>query len=429
MANQRRRTLTTAAIGLMLVALAPRIASAQSTDRRLLPWFGCWEPANGAESGDLLCVRPASQSSAAEVVRLAGNEIVSREVVWADGARHETERGDCSGWEEGTFSKDGRRLFLTSEHTCDSGTEDGAGIMAIASPTEWLDIRTAGTGDDVMAWVQRYQLAGVEKTKAAGFEDVLDAVRSSRTARMVAAAPLDVDDVIEATGHAPHQAVEALLAERGDQLALSSGELVRLSDAGVPASTIDVAVAVSYPEVFHVAQGEQPERAAPDEGDLDRRWGQRGMWGTTIRTSTIPSTAMAYGYGYGLGGYYGGGYGGGYYGGYGYVPTVIVVDRQSSDAQHGRFVAGRGYTRGGSGSSTGGAARSYPAGSSSAVGAVAPRAAPVRLPGPAARPPRGVPPSRAAAAGADPHGREADPIGAVGTGPGHMAGALSHAHG
>ena len=366
MANQRRRTLTTAAIGLMLVALAPRIASAQSTDRRLLPWFGCWEPANGAESGDLLCVRPASQSSAAEVVRLAGNEIVSREVVWADGARHETERGDCSGWEEGTFSKDGRRLFLTSEHTCDSGTEDGAGIMAIASPTEWLDIRTAGTGDDVMAWVQRYQLAGVEKTKAAGFEDVLDAVRSSRTARMVAAAPLDVDDVIEATGHAPHQAVEALLAERGDQLALSSGELVRLSDAGVPASTIDVAVAVSYPEVFHVAQGEQPERAAPDEGDLDRRWGQRGMgYYDPYFYDPFYRYGYGYGYGYGLGGYYGGGYGGGYYGGYGYVPTVIVVDRQSSDAQHGRFVAGRGYTRGGSGSSTGGAARSYPAGSSS----------------------------------------------------------------
>ncbi len=357
MANHRFNGLHAAAVALAL-ALAPGLASAQKTDARLLPWLGCWEPANGADAGDLLCVRPATQDAAVEVVRLAGSEIVSRELVWADGARHETERADCTGWEEGTFSKDGRRLFLSSEHTCASSTEQGGGIMAIASPNEWLDIRVAGQDDDVMAWVQRYQLASAEKTEAAGFGDVLDDLWSARTARMVASAPLDVDDVIEANEQVPHQAVEALLAERGDQLALSSDELLRMTDAGVPASTIDVAVAVSYPETFQVAQGDRPERAAVDEGVLNGRSGRRG-YGSYDPFFYDPFYRYGYGYGYGYGGYGYGGYGyGGYgYGGYGYVPTVVVVDRQPT--QHGRVVNGRGYTRGGSGSSTGGASRTY----------------------------------------------------------------------
>lgn len=358
MANQPSKTLTTAAIGLLLVALAPRIASAQSTDPRLLPWLGCWEPANGAESGDLLCVRPATQQSAVEVVRLAGSEIVSREVVFADGARHETQRSDCSGWEEGNFSKDGRRLFLSSEHACDTGTETGGGIMAIATPYEWLDIRVAGEGDDLMAWVQRYQLASAEKTEAAGFGDVLDNSWNARTARVVAAAPLDVDDVIEADAYVAHQAVEALLAERGDPLALDADGLLRMADAGVPSSTIDVAVAVSFPERFQVAQGNQPERAAIDQGDYDGRWGRAGYGRGYGYYNPYFYDPFYYGYGaYPYGGYFG--YRGGYYGGYGYVPTVIVVDRQSESQPHGRFVAGRGYTRGGSSS---GASRSYPSG-------------------------------------------------------------------
>jgi hypothetical protein len=353
MANHRLNGLHAAAVGLALVALAPALASAQNTDPRLLPWLGCWEPANGADAGDLLCVRPATQDAAVEVARLAGNEIVSRELVWADGARHETERADCTGWEEGTFSQDGRRLFLSSEHACQSGTEQGGGIMAIASPNEWLDIRVAGRDDDMMAWVQRYQLASAEKTEAAGFGDVLDDAWSARTARMVASAALDVDDVIEANEHVSHQAVEALLAERGDPLTLNSEEIVRMSDAGVPESTIDVAVAVSYPETFQLAQGDQPERAVADDENLDRRWGRRGygFYDPYFYDPFYRNSYYGYGYGYGSYGY--GGYG---YGGYGYVPTVVVVDRQPT--QHGRVVNGRGYTRG-SGSSTGGASRTY----------------------------------------------------------------------
>lgn len=347
MATQRLNGLLATGLALAVMATVAPGASGQSVDPRLLPWLGCWEPAATESVGDLLCVRPSAQSQALEVVRLAGNEIVSRELVWADGARHETVRESCEGWEQGSFSQDGRRLFLSSEHVCEAGVgQEGAGIMAFASlPDEWLDIRVVSLQGERTAWVQYYVLASAETTEAAGFGDVLERAWSAGQARIAASAALDVDDVIEATHIVPSEAVEALLAESGSRLDLSADELIRMADAGVPESTIDVAVAVSYPETFRVAAGTDAERKASalDDGSLRRRWAYGGFMGPAFYDPfyRYGYGYNSYGYGYGYGGYYGYPYSGGY----GYRPTVVVVDRQQPE-QHGRVVNGRGYTRG-----------------------------------------------------------------------------------
>jgi hypothetical protein len=209
------------------------------------------------------------------------------------------------------------------------------------------------------AWVQRFRPAEPALAEASGFGDVLgERTWSARMSRLAAGAGVDVDGVIEATAQVPAEAVRAFLAEQGRPLELSAAELVRMADAGVPENVIDVAVAVSYPERFTLrGQGEQVAMSALDEGSLRRRWAYGSYYGPGFYDPFFAPWSLRYGYGRGAG-YYGygydpysyglgWGYGGGYWGGY--TPVIVDVDR--TPREHGRVIPGRGYSRGGSGSS------------------------------------------------------------------------------
>ena len=230
-------TLTALAAGL-LCALP---ASAQSQSVGWGPWIGCWQ-AEGAPEDAALCVRtPAGQEGAVEIVRVEGSELLDRELLWADGQRHETVRDECTGWERGEFSRDGLRLFLSSSHTCEDGTvQEGGGIMTMAEPDEWLDIRYL---------------------------------------EVAAAEAPDAEDVIEASERLPAVAVEAWVAEKGDPFDLNADHLVAMADAGVADRVIDVVVAVSNPDVFVLANDGEPERAERE----DRGYYDRGLQPVLLR--------------------------------------------------------------------------------------------------------------------------------------------------
>jgi len=230
-------------------------------------------------------------------------------------------------------------------------------------------VRVAGRAGEHTAWVQRFRTADPGLAEAAGFGDlVAEGAWSSRTARLAASAGLGADDVIEASARVPAEAVRALLAEQGSKLQLSAATLVRMADAGVSESVIDVAVAVSYPNKFRLQRGgEDVARTALDEGSLRRRWAYAGPG---FYDPFFAPWSLRYGYGYGYG-YYGFGYdpysyGWRYGGGYlGYTPVIVGVDRV--EPEHGRVIAGRGYSRGssGSGGSASGGGYSAPGWSSS----------------------------------------------------------------
>lgn len=342
------------------LSAAPAPAAGQDLDTRWLPWIGCWETAD-VPRPDILCVRPGPEASTVEIVRVSGSEVVAREVVWADRARHETNREGCDGWESGFFSEDGRRLITRSEHRCaDGATREAGGIMAMAAPDEWLDVRVAGMGGERTAWVQRYLPVSTERLAEAGVTDPSAELGwNNQTARALAASPIDVDDVVEVARILPTEAVQAFLVERGDPLDLDAAQLVRMSEAGVPDEVIDVAVAVSFPDRFVVSADGDVGRSALDEGSLRRRPRHVG-YGTPLFFD--PFYYDRYGYGYGR--FYGG-YPGyyGYGGYYGYRPSVIVVDRPDPD--HGRVVKGRGYTRSGAASGSRGTSRASGASRSS----------------------------------------------------------------
>lgn len=368
------RTNLLLGLGALALLAGPVAAQSPTTDARWLPWLGCWHADGAPADAGLLCVRPATEKSSVEVLRIQGTDVASREVVWADGARHETSREGCDGWEKGAFSQDGERIFLNSNHTCEGGVvRDGGGIMTMVSPTEWLDVRYVGMGDDHTPWVQRYRAASDEDARAAGMADVVaDRAWSVRTARMRAASPPSVDDIIEASDQEPSEVVEAWVAERHAPLDVNAKELTRMADAGVAPEVIDVSVAVSFPSHFQVMS----QRAQAESSEAEDRAATRPYPGTFgygydpffYRYGYSPYGYSPYGYGYGYG--YGSGYGYGYgpYGYGGYTP-VIVISTPSTTTRHGRVIPGRGYSRGSSGStgSSAGAARAPTSGSAGAT--------------------------------------------------------------
>src|SRR5690606_923506 len=73
--------------------------------------------------------------------------------------------------------------------------------------------------------------------------------------RRAAAATFSVNDVIEATDAVDEEVVQALLVDYGGRFPLDAEALERLADAGVSGETIDLMVALSYPDRFEVDRG------------------------------------------------------------------------------------------------------------------------------------------------------------------------------
>jgi hypothetical protein len=332
-----------------LVAMLAALASPASgqEDARWLPWVGCWEEVDSFAPAELLCVRPVD--GGVEMLTVAEGEVLATEALTGDGARHVIEEEGCNGSRSALFSADQRRLFVTAGLTCQGEfRRESTGLMALTSPTTWIDVQSVDVGERTMAWVRHFRLAPQELVEEAG----LAGLTSGRgmalsTARYDAATAVGPDDVIEATEHVDGEAVRAWVAEMREPFDLNAERLVELADAGVAPEIIDVMVAVSYPEHFVVARdGAEAERAA-DEYDPRDRWGyspRYGYWGSRFFFDPFYASYTRYGYG----GYYGGLYGG-YYGGY-YGPTVVVVQPSGDDesARRGRLVRSRGYTRGSS---------------------------------------------------------------------------------
>ena len=407
--RQRKSTLGIL-VGAWLVMVVP-MAAAQEVDSRWAPWIGCWRavgetaPASAPATAPLLCVVPLAGEAAIEMLTVVDGQVVSRESVFTDAQEHAVSREECEGWETAEFSDDSRRIYVGSELLCGAGgLRTSTGVMSMVSPSEWLDVRTVKVDGQSFPWVLRYRLAPRADFQAAGQGDLIAAQGSNvRMARMTASLPIALSDVIEAVGKVSDETLEVWVVERAEPFALDADRLIEMADAGVPASVIDVVVAVSYPEKFVVNERDPGLRREEARGGSRRsglgygrsinpftdpfydpyaRYGYYSPYGYGSRYG--PGYYGGYGYGgigysyggYGFGGYNSGfgGYGfGGYNSGFGgYGNRIIVVNRRGSGAgenvtgsTRGRVVIGGGYTSAGSGgASTGRSAQPRSSGSS-----------------------------------------------------------------
>jgi len=336
--------------------------AAQSGDARWLPWLGCWE-ADGAGAPADLMVCVSQQPSGVEIATITDGQTESTRTLIADGQTHPLDADGCDGWQVAQFSKDGRRVFLRSELTCEGGvTRTASGVMAITSPSIWLDAQSIGMDGESVPRVVRYRPASTEAARAAGFTVPVQRTTAAIDARLLASADLSIDDVIEAAGQVDGAALQAFVAESGQRFDLNADQVVRLADSGVPEDVIDMIVAVSYPERFAIdrdaVNADMTASERPADRNVDRYdpfgWGgfYGNRWNSCFDYGYRSYYCDPYLYGYGAYGY---GYGGfGYAGpiwGYSGRPTIVVVGGNDGvDGNSGHAVRGKGYTRGGASS-------------------------------------------------------------------------------
>ena len=338
------RTLLVAATGALALLAAPPL-EAQVADARWLPLVGCWQPVEEGPAS-LLCVRP--NGSGVDVIEVVDGVVRSTQTLQANGQPSPILAESCTGSRSVEFSTDGKRLFTRTEQAC-AGDEPrvSTGLIAMVSPQEWVDVQAVDMDGQGVGWVRRYRPAPVKVALDAGFIDLADqagAASPFRRARAAAAAAVDVDDVAEASRAVDDEAVRSWIAEMNDPFDLDGRRLLRLADAGVPESVIDVMVAVSYPDRFRVDREGDIERITAAYPAQRRGYGRRTILLGTSYWSPYYYSPLGYGYGYDS-------YGHGYAYGYGYGPRVIVVSPRQDPEPAARVVKGRGYTRGRSPSS------------------------------------------------------------------------------
>ena len=358
--EKTRTTRTTrslaAALAVAAIVAAPAARTAVAQDAGALqPYLGCWEPLDAAAADGVLCF--VADEGQVEMLTVVDGAVEYSEPFRVDGRERPVEQDGCRGTESARMSIDGQRIYTASHFACEGEAQRrSTGIISMPDPDAWVDVRAMEANGGTTAWSRWYQRTdGDPPAELGGRLGARPFAGGGAVAR--ATAPVDVEDVIDAVGAVDPKAVEAWVAELGQEFrGLDADDLIRMADAGVPDDVVDVVVAVSFPEHFAL---NRPDAVGRDESAM-RRAG-RPVW-------MFPAGYYDpyYGYGYSRYGRYGyGGYGryGGWYGwgGYGYTPVVVNVNRRPPDSG-GQVVAGKGYRRG---SADAGAATSsgFPAGS------------------------------------------------------------------
>jgi hypothetical protein len=326
---------------------APVRGQDTAIDPRWLAYLGCWETTSPAKSQ--LCVVPTTDPSSIDLLTIVKGEITARERIAATGEHVQTARGECTGWRSAQWSAHGQRLYLRSEDACGGGTAAGTGVIALSGNGQLLYIQSMTIGGQTGVRVQRYREARSDVLLP---DDVAVALRldvsSTMQARAVAAAPLAIDDVVEASRSVDVAVLEALLVERAEPFSLDAKRLVALADAGVPSRVIDLMVALSYPHAFAInAASRQGERLPPPSttgvgtvpgGYMTAYDPFCSGYDYMYPYSSYDCSGLRYGYGRGYGygfDWYGGGYG-----------VVIIPSGGGGSRPHGKVVNGQGYAPG-----------------------------------------------------------------------------------
>lgn len=323
-------------------------------------WYGCWMSAGDEEIQDetgtsvLVCVLPGADAQTARMATVEDGRIVDEVSITADGQPRAVDNGGCTGTEMARFSADGRRVYTRADLDCRSFKRVSTGVIAMVSETEWIETQGVTVSGQATGRTVRYRAVPASAVPASIRTQLPAEERMALEAvRLDAAVPLDVDAVIEAADAVGGPALEALMAARQQSFDVDARDLARLGDAGVPASTIDIMVALSYPEKFAV-------REASSDDEFDQRAGRNAAldeYCDYMYRSARRPIRRGYGYGYGYGASecdaYGMNYGYGsmysnsygynnYYDPYRWNRTPVIVE----EVVRGGTVTRDGYTRG-----------------------------------------------------------------------------------
>ena len=222
---------------------------AQSNHPWWVPFLGCWAPVDSEDADTVLCFR--ADGEGIELSTVVDGRSTSTDSVVADGVERTETIDGCTGSRSAAFSADGRRVFTRSRVACANQTRSSSGVMAFIAPDAWVDARSIEIEGEAAAWLQEYRPVAPEWFDEHGIDDPAAADRSSVSAmRQWASEPIGIDDVQEAVSRIATAAVEIWVAVQPTAFRLDGDAIVRLAESGMPASVIDIMVAVSYPDRF-----------------------------------------------------------------------------------------------------------------------------------------------------------------------------------
>ena len=335
------------------LATVPLGAAAQTApvDARWAPYVGCWQlrmentgdgiadlvaaamrkaPDNQKAGDVMVCIAPTGEPLAVTQQTVLDGETVLDEIVSTDGVLRTAEETNCKSTRRTEWSASGRQLFSRGSFTCEGQPERQlTGLSMILPGPTWVDVQMSEVRGQRSVRVRRYGLSR-EQVRTGG----------KRAVDPASPAPLTrwtLDEVKDASRKTAPEVLQAALVESGTKFPLSGRTLVDLQKAGVPATVVDVMVAMTFPEKFVI---ERPSSSA-SYGGGSAGWGGGGFdpWSVASDYGWLSVYAP---FGYQYYGYYDPRYGPGY----GWVPVAppVVVAPGDPDA-NGRVVNGEGYTR------------------------------------------------------------------------------------
>jgi hypothetical protein len=203
------------ALALLVVSSAPAMAqeSPAGFDSRWTPYLGCWTVAQEqvgqqpvpVPAGTMVCVRPSGRFGVAITTTVDGKTVLEQAIV-ADGSAQPLTQGDCKGTQTSDWSRDGERLFTRVALDCTGRpTRNVSGITMMAKG-QWVDVQATLVDNDHDLRVRRYRRSSEQYTGMP----------------VQTTAPLNVEDVIEASARVHSPAVEAALLEAGGRFTLNS---------------------------------------------------------------------------------------------------------------------------------------------------------------------------------------------------------------
>jgi hypothetical protein len=328
------------AIGLAVGGEAAAQQASQTSTSRWTPWTGCWPittgeatraparptgvPAVGTRRGRV-CVEAAGDTATLTTISEDGKTLT--QTVQADGVPHDWSDGACTGAQTARWSSDGHRVYTSAELTCPGGARRRvSGLALLAADGTWVE-------------TQALSIEGRESVRVRRFSRESD--RSSE--RAAAARRLTTDDVKDMAGQVAAPAIEAALVETRSTFALTAARLIDLEAAGVPSPVIDLMIAMTFPQAYRVRAEQPSDRLSTlmfdDEPLLVGGSWWPGSWAGGAAYYDSAYYLLPFGYS-SLGAYpvlsgiaVGGGSG------------VGTGRRSRQEADTGRVVNGRGYTR------------------------------------------------------------------------------------
>lgn len=203
------------AAALLVAWVSPAAGQSAIYGAGLQAWLGCWSggPGSAREAmPPIVCITPTARADVADLLTVEDDRIVARETLDATGRSRPITAARCTGVRTGTWSRDGRRLFVRSAGVCAGVRSSTSGLLAMTTDGDWLDVEGISAGGGTSVRVARYRPVTPPALLPLATRSTLRAqALATQSVRVAAAAPVREEDVLEAKRAVDSAVVEAWL--------------------------------------------------------------------------------------------------------------------------------------------------------------------------------------------------------------------------